>query len=142
MKRSFLCLFSIVIFTLSTSTALADVVPGSQFCMDHAATCGVWPDAETTCETWWSEAAIGEEGDTAGATQGCYNYHLAVAMEHLALGETETVIAHCAHSIGGEDAEGNAPCVDDEPVVDPPVPYDACDGKVCGTDGCTGKHIQ
>ncbi|MEE2644355.1 MAG: hypothetical protein VYD19_05430, partial [Myxococcota bacterium] len=83
--------------------------------------CGEWPIAETTCADWWAEAAPGEEGASSGATQACYDYHQAVA----AMMEGDDRLAHCAHSIGQEDAAGNAPCTD-------PAPEEKANGIGCG----------
>lgn len=135
MKRLFMCLLLVVAITTFASVSLADVAPTPQFCVDYEATCGAWTNTETTCDTWWYLSAEGTEGDTSGATQGCYAYHLGAAASALAAADSAGLIAHCAHAVGGEDADGNAPCTDDTPVVEPPD-YDPCAGKVCG-DTCS-----
>ena len=54
------------------------------------------------CVDWWAAAAAGTEGDTSGATQACYSYHLSVAQSS----EGDDVELHCSH------AAGAAPCTD------------------------------
>jgi hypothetical protein len=85
-----------------------------EFCVNYAATCGEWPaDAEMGCADWWAASAPGVEGDPSGASQACYSYHFGVAAT-MDDGSAERA-AHCAHSIGGTDADGNSPCTGDEP---------------------------
>jgi len=92
-------------------TTMGDTTETS-FCEMYVDTCGDWGNTDVSCADWWAAAAPGNAGDTSGATQGCYLYHLDVAA-----GSTEQadIDAHCAHSIGGADAAGNAPCTDPEP---------------------------
>ncbi|MGC6417066.1 MAG: hypothetical protein ACON3Z_08100 [Bradymonadia bacterium] len=82
----------------------------ASFCADYAATCGDWPVADVSCADWWAAAAPGDEGAMSGASQACYTYHLGVA----AMQEegSDMRAAHCAHSIGQADTDGNAPCTD------------------------------
>ena len=80
----------------------------ADFCATYATICGEWT-AETPCAEWWAAAVAGEEGATEGASQACYTYHLEVAAT---MEEGPMRDAHCAHSVGGTDAEGNAPCTD------------------------------
>ena len=68
------------------------------FCSLFDDTCGAW-DAGTDCVTWYDGAAAGTEGDTSGATQACYDYHLGVAV-------SSGDMTHCDH------AAGAAPCED------------------------------
>jgi uncharacterized surface protein with fasciclin (FAS1) repeats len=80
--------------------------PQPTFCESWTATCGDWM-MDTSCEDWWAAAAPGTEGDSTGATQSCYEYHLEVAQAQ----ETEEdTMMHCMH------AAGDAPCVAPEPV--------------------------
>ncbi|MGB0591085.1 MAG: fasciclin domain-containing protein, partial [Myxococcota bacterium] len=87
-----------------------DVVepPASTFCDDYVATCGDWPVAETSCADWWAAAAEGTEGDSTGATQACYTYHLDVAAS---MTEQADIDMHCAHALGMADMNGMAPCI-------------------------------
>ena len=96
------------------------VDPEPTFCESWTATCGDWM-MDTSCEDWWAAAAPGTEGDTTGATQACYEYHLEVAQAQ----ETEEdTMMHCMH------AAGDAPCVEPEPMS----LYDtAVDAGVFGT---------
>ena len=100
----------------------ADATPASEravaFCMNYASTCGDWP-SDTPCEEWFDAAAEGNEGDGAGATKACYEYHLGVAMSM----EPET---HCPHAAGG------APCVDETPVSDRAVAFCMNYASTCG----------
>jgi hypothetical protein len=80
---------------------------GASFCQRYSETCGEWT-AETDCVEWYDAAAAGEAGATEGASQACYEYHLAAA----GAGETEeemmaNATTHCPHIVG----EG-AMCVD------------------------------
>ena len=86
-----------------------DVVepPASTFCDDYVATCGDWPVAETSCADWWAAAAEGTEGDSTGATQACYTYHLDVAAS---MTEQADIDMHCAHALGMADMNDFAPC--------------------------------
>jgi hypothetical protein len=79
------------------------VDPEPTYCERYATACGEWT-AETPCADWWAASAVGTEGDTSGATQACYSYHLSVA-EMQADGSAERT-EHCGHSMG------MAPCVD------------------------------
>ena len=81
--------------------------PQPTFCESWTATCGEWMN-ETSCEDWWAAAFPGNEGDTTGATQACYWYHLGVAEAQ----ETdEDTMMHCMH------AAGEAPCVFEEASI-------------------------
>jgi len=86
------------------------------------------------CDTWYANAAPGDEGDTSGATQACYDYHLEVASW---MDEQGDIDAHCAHAAGVADINGAAPCTDPEPV--PCVPYDEA-AQVLQNNGCLGCH--
>lgn len=78
------------------------------FCTLYTDTCGEWP-INTVCEDWYNGAEAGTEGDSSGASQACYDYHLDVASQQT---EQAMIDAHCAHALGTADADGNAPCVD------------------------------
>ena len=78
------------------------------FCSLFTETCGTW-SLDTVCEDWYNGAPTGTEGDSSGATQSCYDYHLDVASQQT---EQSMIDSHCAHAIGIADADGNAPCVD------------------------------
>lgn len=83
-----------------------DPTSADLFCELYSATCGDW-SANTVCEDWYNAAEEGTQGDTTGATQSCYEYHLAAA----ANAEDQAGIdMHCAHARGEADANGNAPC--------------------------------
>lgn len=81
---------------------------GTPFCLDYASVCGPWSGA-VPCEEWFNAAPVGAQGDTDGATQGCYTYHLGLAALS---GDPEVILAHCAHAVGGADAAGDAPCTE------------------------------
>jgi hypothetical protein len=90
--------------------ATTDTTPPTKpFCESYAASC---PEklAIDNCADWWTAAAAGTDGDTAGATQACYSYHLGVAAG-FDKGSDDNVL-HCSH------AAGAAPCVD-APPTDP-----------------------
>jgi len=86
---------------------LPPAAPETTFCDDYMATCGDWPVAETTCADWWAAAEMGTEGDTTGATQACYTYHLGVAAS---MTEQADIDMHCAHALGMADMNDFAPC--------------------------------
>lgn len=88
-----------------------DPPPQTDFCDLYEETCGDWP-GDNPCGDWWAAAPEGSEDDTAGATKGCYSYHLEVAAT---MTEQEDIDLHCSH------AAGAAPC-EDEPLVQ----TDAC----------------
>lgn len=77
------------------------------FCDKYAEVCGDWPVESVTCADWWAAADEGTEGDTTGATQACYAYHLGVAES---LGPDAGAADHCAHALGQADSSSNAPC--------------------------------
>jgi hypothetical protein len=77
------------------------------------------------CATWWAAAAEGTDADTAGATQGCYNYHLDVATT-----DADSAVIHCPH------AKGDAICVDAAPATFCETYAATCDGVMtCGANG-------
>ncbi len=90
------------------SEASTEPPPPPAFCDLYAQTCGEWT-ADVACPEWYNGAA--ETGDTegAGANQACYDYHLDVAAQQT---EQADIDMHCAHSMGGTDATGGAPCTD------------------------------
>jgi uncharacterized surface protein with fasciclin (FAS1) repeats len=81
--------------------------PAPTFCDSYMATCGDWPVAETSCADWWAAAEVGTEGDSTGATQACYSYHLNVAAD---MTEQADIDMHCAHALGMADMNDFAPC--------------------------------
>ena len=89
------------------------VDPEPTFCETWVATCGEWT-ADTSCADWWTAAAAGTDGDTSGATQACYMYHLGVAQ---GMETEEDVALHCGHAMGDE------PCVDEVAPVDGTVTF-------------------
>ena len=93
----------------------ADTAVEDNFCADYVAVCTEFPESDvgSDCETWWGAAAAGADGDSSGATQACYDYHLGVASTQT---EQDMIDAHCAHAAGLADASGAAPCVDPEPT--------------------------
>ena len=95
------------------STEPAEEPPPPGFCDLYADTCGEWT-ADISCPDWWAAAAPGTEGDSSGATQACYDYHLNVATT---MTDQADIDMHCAHSMGGTDAMGAAPCTDPEPTA-------------------------
>ena len=76
------------------------------FCSLYTDTCGAWGDA-TSCVDWYNAADAGTAGDTEGATQACYDYHLGVAAS-----DTDADPANGIYSVHCEHAAGAAPCVD------------------------------
>ena len=78
----------------------------TNFCELYTATCREW-SSDTSCVDWYSAAEAGTEGDSSGATQACYDYHLDVASGVEDQGEID---AHCSHAVGAADSGGNAPC--------------------------------
>jgi hypothetical protein len=74
------------------------------FCSLFTDTCGAW-EGSATCEDWYNAADAGNEGDTSGATQGCYDYHLSVAA-----GDTTADPANGSYSAHCDHAAGAAPC--------------------------------
>jgi hypothetical protein len=96
-----------------TSQPDFEPIEAEVFCSLFFDTCGEW-SATTPCEDWYNGAVTGTEGDSSGASQACYDYHLNVASEQT---EQAMIDAHCAHATGGTDAEGNAPCTDVTPVL-------------------------
>ena len=94
------------------------VDPEPTFCESWTATCGDWM-SDMTCEDWWAAAAPGVEGDTAGATQACYWYHLGVAQS---METDEGAALHCGHAMGDD------PCVDEEPPACPEGEQFDCNG--------------
>ena len=91
---------------MTTEDPTEDPTPAELFCELFTGTCGDWA-ADTDCITWYNMADAGTEGDATGATQACYDYHLAVAAS---MEEQSMIDAHCAHAIGEADADGSAPC--------------------------------
>ena len=83
-----------------------DPTPADLFCELYSTTCGDW-SATTACEDWYNAAEAGADGDTSGATQSCYEYHLAAAAN---AEDQAGVDMHCAHARGEADSNGNAPC--------------------------------
>ena len=67
------------------------------FCERYTYSYGEW-ESEISCEDWYNNAAIGTIGDTTGASQACYNYHVLAAED-----DPDT---HCPH------ARGEQVCVD------------------------------
>ena len=96
-----------------TSEPTSEPTEAETFCTLFSDVCGDWP-AETACVDWYNAAAEGMEGDSSGASQACYDYHLNVAS-----GQTDQAMidAHCAHALGTADASGSAPCTDVTPVM-------------------------
>jgi hypothetical protein len=84
----------------------------NRYCEVSALVCGEWPYA-TYCAEWYTTAAPGEADETEGASQECYKYHLNIAADLAAEEEPDAamIAAHCAHSMGMADADGNAPCL-------------------------------
>jgi hypothetical protein len=91
-----------------TSEPTSEPTEAESFCTTYTDTCGTWT-ADTACEEWYNTATVGAEGDTSGASQTCYEYHLDVATQQT---EQAMIDMHCAHSIGMADVDGNAPCTD------------------------------
>jgi hypothetical protein len=81
------------------------------FCSLFSDTCGEWDDA-MGCEEWYNAAETGTEGDSTGASQSCYDYHLSVAVTDTEADPSNGVFSmHCDH------ASGAAPCVEEEPTA-------------------------
>ena len=91
-----------------TSEPTSEPTEAESFCTLFTDTCGDW-SADTACEDWYEASTAGTEGDTTGATQACYTYHLDVAAAQT---EQGMIDMHCAHALGVADADGNAPCTD------------------------------
>lgn len=89
------------------------------FCLSYFSSCGgIIPSpfsSVTECALWYDAAAVGVPGQKAGATQACYDYHLAVA-----IGTGNTSSVHCLH------ANGMAPCTGEEPTVIVDAAYNFC----------------
>lgn len=61
------------------------------------------------CMSWYEASESGVAGQTSGANQACYDYHLAVAAGSAANPALQR--AHCQHAAGAADGNGVAPCV-------------------------------
>jgi hypothetical protein len=72
-----------------------DAPPAKTFCESYAESCDA---AIADCGTWWTAAAAGTDGDTSGATQACYSYHLGVAATFDK--GTDDNVLHCSHAAG------------------------------------------
>ena len=78
-----------------------------EFCTLFTETCGTWSGTDT-CEDWYNAAPTGTEGDSTGATQACYDYHLDVAVADTDADPSNGIYSmHCDHAAGAE------PCVDE-----------------------------
>ena len=81
------------------------------FCNDYENTCGTPIE---NCVEWFENQPPGHESDTSGATQGCYRYHLNVAVSMDNVWEMQNFCAHAAGQMSDFDV---APCTDPEPVA-------------------------
>jgi len=109
------------------------------FCDTYTATCGEWPVDDTSCGDWWMAAADDPTPDIdtlGGANKGCYDYHLGVAGS--GSDDQAFIDKHCAHSIGGTDVDGGAPCTD----ADPPAEPTFCENfaTICGEIMACGEN--
>ena len=88
----------------SSETGTTDTTAADAFCESYVATCGDWT-AATACVDWYSAADAGTAGDSSGATQACYDYHLNVATT-----DADADPANGVYSMHCEHAAGAAPC--------------------------------
>ncbi len=108
------------------ATETDEQTPAEAFCELYGDTCGEW-DGAASCVDWYNAADAGTEGDTSGASQACYDYHLGAAA-----GDTDADPANGVYSMHCDHAAGAAPCVDEEP---PTAAEAFCElwGNTCGT---------
>ena len=86
-------------FAANARAGFAELCAGGAdaFCWRYTETCGDW-DGDTSCVDWYNAAAPGTEGDMAGATQACYEYHLGAAE----VNDAADAAIHCPHARGVE----------------------------------------
>lgn len=77
---------------------------GDEFSYWYEMTCG---EVDADLAAWYNGADVGTPDDTMGATQGCYDYHLGVAMDTDSLAADDVAAheaLHCGHiGANGED---------------------------------------
>lgn len=107
------------------ATETGEQTAAEAFCELYGETCGEWDGV--SCVEWYNGSAPGTEGDTSGASQACYDYHLGVAA-----GDTEADPANGVYSMHCAHAAGAAPCADEEPQS---AAEAFCElwGNTCGT---------
>ena len=83
--------------------------PAEVFCDAFFDICEDWPNVHVDCTEWFASKPEGTPGDSTGATQACYQYHLDMAATMTNVYDVER---YCTYAVGSMDDQGNKPCKD------------------------------